>query len=267
MCLFLLMLVVLAGGAFGAATSNNELLTVFVPKTILPKPPVKRISISEYEKWLSFQHGPESPQTPFARLQITSTSPSLLLMTSYVLPGAFFSFQLDNTPLQSTTMPHPSSSTITSVVLDDPQEAFDRGYFGHAMLVLNIGPHYLDVRVTKSPFGNGLMAVKLVRLQIDPRYHVDYFMVQTPVPVSLANRTCQAFASKLAHLSDQKQLMQVVKLFSSDTQTFYIGGFGERMYDGSPLVVVPGKKIKVSEDTWNHKQAMVLCYRRYPPQQ
>lgn len=240
--------------------ASQDLLSVFVPKTVPPPPPLQQITLSEYDKWLSFQHGPENPQTPFARFQITSTSPSLLLMTSYGLPGASFSFQLDGTPLHSMTMPRGKKG------VNDPQEAFEKGGFSQTTLVLDIGPHYLDVSVAASPFANGLLAVKLVHLQIDPKYHADYFLVGTPIPVELANRVCHAFSSHLAHLPSKQELLQIVKLFSPPISVFYTGGYEERAYDGSALVLVAkGKKIRISRDIWNFSRAPVLCHRRYPP--
>lgn len=251
----------------GMASASNDLLSVFVPKSLPPRPIVREIRLSEYNKWLSYQHGPENPQSPFARSQVTSTSPSLLLMTSFVLPGASFTFHLNDAPLQSTTMPRASHDTAVY----DPQEAFDWGEFSHATLVLDIGPHYLDVSVAKSPYENGLIALKLIHLQISPRFHGDYFMVETDVPVELANRTCQAFSSHLVHIPSTEELALVVKLFFPDKKehTFYIGGYEEKPFDGSALVVVVARNgnIKVTNDIWNHKKAKTLCYRRYPPQQ
>lgn len=239
------------------AAASQDLLSVFVPKTIPPPPKIQQITLTEYNKWQSFQHGPESPQVPFARFHITSTSPSLLLMTSYGLPGANFSFQLNGAPLQSTTMPRGKS------VLNDPQSAFEKGGFSQSTLVLDIGPHYLDVSVAKSPFANGLLAVKLVHLQVEHRFQADFFLVQTRVPVELANSVCHAFSSHLAHLPSKRELLLLFKLFKS---VFYIGGYEQRAYDGSALVVVAkGKKINISRDVWSYSQAAVLCHRRYPP--
>ena len=250
----------------GLCGASNSLLSVFVPKTVSPPPQIRQIPLTEYHSWQSFQHGPENPQTPFARYQITTTSPTLLLMTSYVLPGASFSYQLNGALLQNTSMPTSSTKNVQPML--DPQEAFQSAMFSHATLVLDIGPHALDVRVGRSPYENGLMALKLVHLPISPIYHADYFLVNMVVPVHLANRTCQAFSSHLVHLPSQKELSQVMQTFGGE-QVFYIGGYEEVEYDGSPLVVVPGKNglTKVTKDIWKNEKAMVLCHRRYPPQQ
>lgn len=255
-------LVVVGVGVF----ASKDLLSVFEPKRVPKLPKVRKIALSEYDTWMTFEHGPENPLTRFAKFQVTSTSPSLLLMTSYVLPGASFSYKLDSLPLQNTTMPRAKGRATT---VYDPQQAYDEGEFSRATLVLDIGPHYLNVSVGKSPFANGLIAMKLVHLQIDPKYHEDYFLVETPVPVELANRTCQAFSSHLVHLPSHKELGQIVKLFTGKNSIIYIGGYKGRLYDGSPLVLVANKneRVKISKDIWNYNHAMVLCYRRYPPQQ